>query len=149
MMREQKPLYFDPSRVDLDSTEELTIGAFARRQWQRQIAIGLVGVLLIAASLFIYVMLRPAPKPNSDTTYPVRRQCVSCGYQDTLRVAYDQTFPMKCPKCGEMAVQALWQCQGCQKTFVPEQRGSRVVCPFCGSDHVGSAIQSESLPVKP
>ena len=149
MVRDHKPLYFDATRIDLDSTEELTIGAFARRQWQRQVGIGLVGVLLITVAFLIYTFLRPVEKPNSIASYPVRRQCASCDFEDTAWVPANQTFPMQCPKCGEMTVQALWRCQACQKTFVPEQRGGRVVCPFCGSDHVGSAVDPQSLKESP
>lgn len=149
MVRSQKSLYFNPARVDLDSTEEISVGAFARRQWLRQIAIGLVGALCITAAVSLYFLLRPTTKLNAATTYPVCRRCVSCGYEDTTRVPFDQTYPMQCPQCGKMTLQQLWRCLQCNKTFVPDQRGGPMICPFCGSEHVGSAVPPEPLSEKP
>lgn len=145
----RKSLYFNPARVDLDSTDEIVIGAYARKQWLRQIAIGLVGILLMGAAASLYFLMRSASRGNPGTTYPVCRQCVSCGYEDVASVAFNQTYPMQCPQCGEMALMQLWRCRQCQKTFVPEQRGSRMTCPNCNSDQVGSAVQSEPLAISP
>lgn len=126
-------------RLESEETEEVSVGAYARRQLRRRILIGVFGVVLIGGALTVYQLLRPPGDERRADRYPVRVRCVSCGHVTTVQVRFGQTFPMKCPKCGEMACQLLWHCRDCGAEFVPEQVGTTVRCPECGSERVGSA----------
>jgi len=140
MPRQEKPIYFDPSRFDLEASGDVSVGAYARRQRRRQILIGSIGALLIAGAAVVYVLLRPYDNAAADDRYPIRTQCQACGYRDTFHVPHNQSFPMKCPSCGEVAVQPIWRCRACGHEFVPAQRGAETRCPICGSERVGSAV---------
>lgn len=100
---------------------------------------GVFGVLLIAGAFALYRQLRPHGQADGAERYPVRVRCVSCGHTVTLQLRPAQTFPMKCPKCGETTCQELWKCLDCGAEFVPEQTGTRLRCPECKSERVGSA----------
>jgi ribosomal protein S27E len=139
MARRRAPLRFDSSRLARGPREEIGIGAYARRQLRRRILIGVFGALLIAGAFLVYYELRPPRVAYDVDHYPVRVRCLSCGYTGTLQVRPTQTFPMKCPQCGETACQELWTCRDCGAQFVPDQAGTTVRCPECGSVRVGSA----------
>ena len=139
MARTQKPLSFEPSRLRLGSTEEVRVGAYARRQLRRRIMIGVFGAVLIAGGFALYHQLRPKSAGGDVDRYPVRVRCVSCGYTAEIRVPFAQTFPMACPECGELLCRVVWRCQDCGAEFVPEQTGTVLRCPECNSDQVGSA----------
>jgi predicted Zn-ribbon and HTH transcriptional regulator len=139
MAKRAQPLSFDPSRFQLGSTEEVRVGAYARRQLQRRILLGVFGVLLIAGAFVLYVQLRPHGEATDVERYPVRVRCASCGYSATVHVPFAQTFPMECPACREMACQVLWRCRDCGAEFVLEQTGPLVRCPACRSERIGSA----------
>lgn len=139
MAKRAKPLSFDPSRFQLGSAEEVRVGAYARRQLQRRILLGVFGVLLIAGAFALYGQLRPARGKGSADRYPVCVRCVLCGHTATVQVRFGQTFPMDCPACKEPACQMLWECRDCGGRFVPQQTGTVVRCPECDSQRVGSA----------
>ena len=141
MGKRSAPLAFDSSRIGLDSDADVRVGAYARRQLRRRILLGLLGLVLIAGAVWLYCRLRPPRAAGAGGDYLVQVQCLSCGHTETLRVPPAQTFPMKCPRCKELACQPLWQCRDCGERFVPEQTGGVVHCPKCGSERVGSATQ--------
>ena len=121
------------------SAEEVSVGAYARRQFRRRLLVGVLGAALIVGALTLYNFLKPPGRTDQGDRYPVRVRCVSCGHTAIVRVQYDQTFPMRCPECGELACQVMWQCRQCGHQFVPEQTGTILRCPECGSERVGSA----------
>jgi DNA-directed RNA polymerase subunit RPC12/RpoP len=139
MAKRAKPLSFDPSRFQLGSTEEVRVGAYARRQLQRRILLGVFGVLLIAGAVALYVQLRPPRGGEGTDRYPVCVRCASCGHTATVQVPFGHTFPMECPACGDRACQMVWECRDCGSRFVPQQTGTVVRCPECDSQRVGSA----------
>jgi DNA-directed RNA polymerase subunit RPC12/RpoP len=141
MARSRGPLGFDASNLDRGSREDVSIGAYARRQLRRRILLGVFGLLLMGGALVLYYELRPPRTASSDDHYAVRVRCLSCGHSMTTRVPHTQTFPMKCPSCRKPTCQPLWQCRDCDAEFVPEQTGGVVHCPQCGSERVGSATQ--------
>ena len=121
------------------SSEEVSVGAYARRQLRRRVFVGVVGGALIIGALTLYSLLKPPGQADRDDRYPVRVHCASCDHAATVRVRFDQTFPMRCPECKQPASQVLWRCRQCGQQFVPEQTGLVVRCPECGSERVGSA----------
>lgn len=143
MARTSRPLGFDARGPEHGSSEEVAIGAYARRQFRRRILLGVFGGALIVGALtlygFFYGQLKSPGQVGQGDRYAVRVRCGSCGHTATVQVRFDQTFPMSCPKCKERACQALWQCRDCAHEFVPEQTGPVVGCPACGSLQVGSA----------
>ena len=139
MGRAPKALSFETSHPRLGSSEEVRVGAYARRQLRRRIAIGLFGTVLIAGAIALYYQLRPTSAGSSLAHYPVRVRCVSCGHTAVISVPLAQTFPIRCPACGEATCREVWRCRACQAEFVPEQTGIPLRCPQCNSDRVGSA----------
>jgi hypothetical protein len=139
MGKRPTPLSFEPPRLRRGSREEVRVGAYARRQRRRRILIGLFGAVLIAGAGGLYCQLRPPGNANAGEEYQVRVRCSACGYTATVSVPFDQTFPMKCPACKEIACQELWRCRDCGAEFVPEHVGTVVHCPKCNSPRVGSA----------
>jgi predicted Zn-ribbon and HTH transcriptional regulator len=139
MVRANRPSSFDLRGVGHASAEEVSVGAYARRQFRRRVLLGVFGAALIIGAIMLYEVRRPPTLGEPGDRYPVRVRCASCGYTATLRVPFDQTFPMRCPKCGQVACQELWQCRECGHQFVPEQTGTILRCPECGSERVGSA----------
>ena len=130
---------FDAVRLGLDSTGEIRIGAYARRQRRRRLLVGALGVSLIAAAVWMYFELRPDVSPDNPERYPVVLRCGDCGEVSETDVRFGQTFPAKCSKCGEVACRPLWQCRDCGARFVPDQTGAAIHCPECNSLAVGSA----------
>ena len=101
---------------------------------------GLLGLLLIGGAVGLYYRLRPPGAAGGADEYPVQIRCLACGHTAIVYVPHAQVFPMKCPKCRELAAQPVWECRDCGRQFVPEQTGGVVHCPKCGSERVGSAI---------
>jgi predicted Zn-ribbon and HTH transcriptional regulator len=140
MARTTRRLSFDTRGLERGSSEEVSIGAYARRQRRRRVLVGVFGGALIVGALTLYSLLKPPGHAAQGDRYAVRVRCAMCGHIATVRVRFDQTFPMQCPKCKAPACQAMWQCRQCGHQFVPEQPGLPVSCPECGSDQVGSAV---------
>ena len=126
--------------LERGSSEEVSVGAYARRQLRRRVLVGVFGGALIVGALTLYSFLKPPGLANQGNRYAVRTRCASCGHTATVRVRFDQTFPMRCPACKEPACQVMWQCRECGQQFVPEQTGPVSGCPQCGSERVGSAV---------
>jgi predicted RNA-binding Zn-ribbon protein involved in translation (DUF1610 family) len=144
MSRRRTSISIEAYQRGLESTGEVRIGAYARRQRRRRVLVALLGVLLIAGAVGLYMGLHYwMPHPGTGAaagTYPVKVRCVSCGYSATLDVPYEGiTFPLTCPRCGERACKQLWKCRACGEEFLPEEGSAEKRCPACGSLEVGSA----------
>jgi predicted Zn-ribbon and HTH transcriptional regulator len=137
--RTSRHLSFDVRGLARGSSEEVSVGAYARRQFRRRVFVGVFGGALIIGALTLYSLLKPPGQADQGDRYPVRVHCASCGHAASVQVRFDQTFPMRCPKCKEPACRVMWQCRQCGQRFVPEQTGPAVRCPECGSERVGSA----------
>lgn len=139
MTRRRRPIDLEAYRRGLDSTGEVRVGAYARRQRRRRALLALFGLVLIVGAVGLYSALRPEPEATGQT-YPVRVQCISCGYAGTLDVPFKETtFPLTCPQCGERACKQIWKCRACDHEFIPGAGGEPIRCPACGSSEVGSA----------
>ena len=68
----------------------------------------------------------------------VRVKCLVCERDATVTVEAGQSFPVKCPYCGQIAAHALWHCNDCDHVWVPEG-GAAWSCPECGAPNVGGA----------
>lgn len=139
MARTSGPLDFEERRFGRGAGEDVSVGAYARRQFRRRVLVGAFGAALIVGAFALYQLLKPPGPADQSDRYPVRVRCVLCGHTAVVRVRFDQTFPMRCPECRESACQEMWQCRQCGHQFVPEQTGTIVCCPECGSQRVGSA----------
>ncbi|RMF83111.1 MAG: hypothetical protein D6744_05340 [Planctomycetota bacterium] len=129
----------DPRELALRDGDEIRIGAYARRQRLRTLAIALVGLGMVVGAVVMYLRIRPPAGSLPSRTYPVVVHCEACGHEANLQVPFDAVFPIKCPRCGRMTALAAWRCRDCGKTFVPESTREDVTCPECGSEAVGSA----------
>ena len=129
----------DPRNIALREGSEVRIGAYARRQRRRTIAIAVVGGVLLGAAALLYFRIQPPGRGTPDNTYPVAIQCATCGHQATVPVAFDAVFPIECPNCRRPKALAQWRCRECGESFVPESTDDDVSCPKCGSVAVGSA----------
>ncbi len=139
MARTSRPLDFKEGRFGRGADKDVSVGAYARRQFRRRVLLGVFGAALIMGAFALYQLLKPPGQADQGERYPVRVRCVLCGHTAIVRVQYDQTFPMRCPECRELACQVMWQCRQCGHQFVPEQTGTILRCPECGSERVGSA----------
>lgn len=138
MTRRRRPIDLEAYRRGLDSTGEVRVGAYARRQRRRRALLASFGLVLIVGAVGLYSALRPEREATGQT-YPVKVRCISCGYSATLEVPFQQTFPLSCPRCGEKACKELWKCRACGHEFLPDQRADEKHCPACGSSEVGTA----------
>ena len=120
--------------------EETAVGAFARRRRRRNVAIALAGLLLIAGAGWLYRTLLPSNPAVRDKSRDAKVQCVSCGFVGVVRVAPEETFPVKCPKCKARGCNELWTCHQCGREFVPRKSGNAIQCPSCESTDVGAAL---------
>jgi len=137
MRIKQRPLKIDPATLGGQEAREVQIGAYARRQRRKRLAIGLAGVALIAAGWWLYLELRPKPAGVRTATTVVVR-CTSCAWEGRLTVPADQRFPMDCPQCGQRACEVLWRCRDCGERFVPPRGADPLRCPRCESLRVGA-----------
>jgi predicted Zn-ribbon and HTH transcriptional regulator len=139
MARANRPLSFDVRGLERGAAEEVSVGAYARRQLRRRVLLGVFGGVLIAGALTLYGFLRPPGRADRGDRYAVCVRCAACGHTEAMRVRFDQTFPVRCSKCKELACRVVWRCRECGHQFVPEQMGTALRCPKCGSERVGSA----------
>ncbi len=124
-------------RSILATKGERSVGAYARRQRRRQVAVALAGVGLIVVAVIVYELF-PQTVRNAPRTYPVMVRCAACGFEGALYVPFDQAFPANCPKCGQPGCRPLWKCDDCGNRFIPDQTAPPVVCPRCKSQRVGA-----------
>lgn len=138
MTRRRRPIDLEAYRRGLDSTGEVRVGAYARRQRRRRALLALFGAALIVGAVGLYWALCPKAE-ETEETYPVKVECISCDYSGTLEVPFGQTFPLTCPVCGEKGCKELWKCRACAHQFLPEPSTGEKQCPACGSQSVGTA----------
>ena len=141
MTKTDRPLSFDLRNPKRSTSEEVSVGAYAKRQSRRRLLLGIFGAVLTIGALTLYGFLKPPGQTTQDDKYAVSVRCAACNHTAIVNVRFDQTFPMRCPACKEQAAQVMWQCRQCEHLFVPEQRGTAVSCPNCGSENVGSAAR--------
>jgi DNA-directed RNA polymerase subunit RPC12/RpoP len=139
MAKARRSLGFDVRGLEPGMAEEVTVGAYARREFRRRMLIGAFGGALIVGALTLYGFLKPPGQAHQGGRYAVRVRCASCGHTAAIRVRFEQSFPMRCPECGQTTCRVMWQCRDCGHAFVPEQAGPAAACPECGSVRVGSA----------
>lgn len=122
-----------------DGGDEVVIGAFARRQRRRRIAVACLGLGLIALAGALYVQLRPSGGSAVVDSYPAALRCSNCGFEAVRTASAAGPVPAECPECVAHAMRELWQCRKCDARFVPAGGARPVRCPECGSESVGSA----------
>jgi DNA-directed RNA polymerase subunit RPC12/RpoP len=122
--------------------QDISVGAYADAQRRRRVLVAIAGLGLIAASVSLYLVLRPHEEHGSVGTHPVAVKCVveGCGYVGVVSLpASQETFPVKCPKCGQRSCYKLWECRDCGYQFLPKGGVAELKCPHCGSRRVGTA----------
>ncbi|MCA9243805.1 MAG: hypothetical protein KDA32_07635 [Phycisphaerales bacterium] len=124
----------------LSTSGEVSIGAFARRQRIRRLALGAFGVALAVIGVFVYRWITIPDVTNPRFGYAVEMRCRVCGHEIRTQVAHSQRFPDVCENCGEMGMDPLWKCLGCGYEFVPKA-SENVTCPICLSPKVGAAAR--------
>lgn len=139
MKTQPKPWVIGARGMERSAREEISIGAYARRQRRRRLWIGALGVLLMGGAAGVYWALRPPESGPETGNYAVRIQCGECGHSETIRVSFRQSFPMVCPRCRQRAARELWKCRDCGEVFVPRGGAEEHRCPRCGGVRVGSA----------
>ena len=107
----------DPDyRAVLESTGDVSLGAYARAERRRRILIGIGGTTLIAGALGLYFAVRPRDSHPAAGTVPVVVQCVAddCGYSGVVRIRLGAAvFPVECPRCKRFSCQKVWECRDC------------------------------------
>jgi DNA-directed RNA polymerase subunit RPC12/RpoP len=123
----------------LRRTGDVLVGAAARRQRRRRVALGLVGVALIAAAGVLYAFLNQretGPQPPG-----VLVRCTLCAQESKLPADPQRVYPTVCPNCGKITARTLWECRRCNFRFVLMDPVTTARCPQCGSDAVGGVYQ--------
>lgn len=137
---------FSDYRSVLARRGDVEIGAFARRRRRRAIVLVLLSVVLLVGAAWLYRALGSEGTTSNDKVrVKVRCSRPDCNYTGTVTVVPGTHYPVECPSCGERSCWPLWQCLNprCGKEFVPEERGTVIKCPFCGSTDVGAAVPDD------
>ncbi len=149
MLRRSREVSLSDYRSVLRTKGDIAVGAFARRQRRRRIAVAFAGVVLISAAIALLCWLWPTTaNPHSDT-HPVVVRCIKCKREEVLQLrAGDVGFPLMCPVCQERTCWQVWECRNCGQQFVPPATAAKIVCPRCRSESVGAAevLPSASAP---
>jgi predicted Zn-ribbon and HTH transcriptional regulator len=129
----------------LQSSGDITIGAYARQLQRRRILLGGLGVLLLAGAVVIVMMA--SEWGSSDAPSPqVTLHCRQCGHEFTSDDDPTRPYPTTCPECESQSAWPVWQCRDCAHRFVPAISGVPFKCPECGSTSVGNPLDSSSAP---
>lgn len=138
-MRQRHKLPISPELLQRSVDQEISIGAYARRQQRRRVLVGLLGAGLIAGACWIGWRFWPHGISVNDE-YSVLVECSKCGQRSLTRVAFRQSFPIECPKCGAPKATPVFQCRNCGAQFTSFQKTAQVRCPKCKSNDVGSPL---------
>ena len=141
-------------RTVLDRTGDVEIGAWVRLRRRKRLMVAGSGLLLIGMAVVVYTTLRADRGFGSTDRFPADFKCITCGEEFSRSIAFDQTSPLSCPKCGERSAKQVWMCSEDGHRFIPEGalHLESISCPKCGSRRVGSAAattQSAKSPDQP
>lgn len=142
MVSPRKPINLTDYRSVLGTTGDIAVGAYARHQRRKAIAVAAAGLALIGGAGWLLLAWGPGDEAQLSGRYPVVIQCMnaSCGQRWVIHVAPDkEAFPVTCPACGERSGYQTWECRDCEYQFVPRRTGREMRCPKCGSRRVGAA----------
>ena len=154
MPQRARKIFAAAARGHARGVEEVSIGAFARRQRLRRIAGGVCGGALILVATGLYWNLRPRAEFGMGSSYPGRVRCTGCGFDGTVNIAAGQGPPLVCPNCRARSAWVVWYCQDCRAEFVPDANNPRpggpnatrrvdftaqALCPKCHGARVGTA----------
>lgn len=145
MQRKRTTTRLTDYRSVLNSTGDISVGAYARAQRRRRILIGVGGLALIGVAAGVNMLLRTGAGETSSNQRPVLLRCVACGFEGVVNVkATESDQPLKCPKCGERSGRKVWECRDCGARFLAIGRPEDLHCERCGSRRVGTAEVSAS-----
>jgi rubredoxin len=159
MVLRRRPRNLTDYRSVLDREGEVGIGGVVRRERRRNVILACMGLLLVGAAAWVYVLLLPTGEDGAQSgRIRVKVQCFSpssCGFVGVATKDPGATPPLVCPKCKQRTCRELWWCQDCKLEFLPEkpapEQGARprpgnerwervIVCPRCKGSRVGSAV---------
>ena len=150
MARERRIVQHADFRAVLATRADVSLGAYGRRQRQRQILVALGGLGLIGGAFALYAMLSPDFRSSRTTDHAVRVRCIveDCDYEADVRVAARQSFPLTCPKCAQRSCRALSKClnETCGELFLADPSKTHPRCPKCNGAEVGSAASEPAAP---
>jgi hypothetical protein len=133
----------------LGGAGDIMIGAYARQQRRRRLLIAVVGLILISGAVGIYALLDLPDDTAAANERVIAVRCVKCGHTGTVPVEVGNVaFPRKCPACGAVACQKLWECRDCGTQFLNIGGNGVIRCPDCGSGNVGSAVEVRTPPAE-
>lgn len=137
----------------LDGDGDVVIGAYARQLRRKRLMMGLFGLALIGGAVWLYLVLGREESAAAPAQPTIAVQCVRCGYRGVVPVSPGEVgAAQRCPRCGEVACQQLWECRACGHQFLRVGQTGELACPKCGSRSVGSADtprEAESPPDGP
>lgn len=149
MLRRKRTTGLTDYRSLLNTTGDISVGAYAAHQRRRQLLVALLGVALIGGAAWVYSALRPGDQAAAGGTYPVAVECVACGYRGVVQmVSGKASFPVVCPKCKGRSCYELWQCRepDCGAQFWRKGGVTDLRCERCGSRRVGAAEEPAPRP---
>lgn len=110
----------------------------------RQVVLGILSLMIVGVAVGLYVVRSGGDATPSE--FNMHGICLACQEEVDVEVSLRNPPPLKCPKCGEVAVYRLLYCKNCQNTFAAEiirrdgegrLRPARIPsCPGCGSGEV-------------
>lgn len=132
----------------LNRSGDVSVGAYARAQRRRRIAVAAAGILLVLGAVWLHGLLQPRDGNDQPEEHTVLVRCVLCEHEFGIPVpSGPAAFPLTCPECGERACHKLWECRVCRHRFVLMGGDSRELqCPNCGSRAVGAATPPDTPP---
>ena len=146
MFRRHDKARFVDYRSALAARGEIEIGVLARHRRRRNLAIAVLGIVLIGGAGWLYWLLLPAEDVVAGDEFRVKVQCINeaCVFVGDVQVKAGQRFPLICPKCEQRSCRQLWRCKNpaCRHEFLPPvvQLGKTVRCEKCQGYSVGTAV---------
>ncbi len=143
MTRRKQAVSLTDYRSVISSTGDISVGAYARQQRRRRIAMGIAGLALIGGAIWLSKALWPIGGGQPAGQHPILVECIKCHHREVIQVpAGSSPQAVMCPVCKERSCQPVWECRDCGLRFLPtgtETAGGPIRCPRCGSERVGGA----------
>ena len=92
------------------------------------------GAVVLATVLSVWLFARAGTTPRQAVKAEGRAVtfvCKGCGERGETRVTFGATYPIKCPKCGEVKGVKAFKCVRCS-TIVEHVPNGVSRCPKCG-----------------
>jgi hypothetical protein len=143
MPRRKQAVSLTDYRSVISSTGDISVGAYARQQRRRRLAMAAVGLALIGGAAWLLAEFWPVGGGRPTGKHPLVVECIKCHHREVIQVAPGSVpQAVMCPVCHERSCHPVWECRDCGLQFLPtgaEIAAGALRCPRCRSERVGAA----------